>query len=105
MQELVGGTITAADLPDMDEVYGYCNDEGLLIGLEPNFYRPEYKDAIVGTAVFVGGDNGRSVSLSSEQAKKIVGYLEKNSVNDLGEFVFNVKTNFAFYKPKSASCM
>lgn len=106
LQELVGGMIDVARLPDMDDVHGFCNDEGLLIGLEPNFYRPEWKDAIVGTAVFLGeGSEGESVSLTPEQAKKVMNYLESNHVNDFGEFFMNVQTDFKYYKSKAQSCM
>ena len=56
LQKIVQGTITTAYLPDMDDVFGYCNDEGLFIGMQPNIYRPEYGDGIVGPLVFVGDD-------------------------------------------------
>lgn len=106
IQTLVGGCFDVADLPDMDDVHGFCNDEGLLIGLEPNFYRPAWKDAIVGPAVFLGaGDDGESVSLSRAQVKKVTDYLNAHSVKDYGEFYMNVKTDFAYYKPKSVAEM
>lgn len=77
-------------------------EEGLLIGMEPNFYRPEWKDAIVGPAVFFSsGADGSSESLSREQVKTITDYLNANSVKNYGEFYANVKTDFAFYKPKT----
>ena len=76
--------------------------KGLLIGMEPNFYRPEWKDAIVGPAVFFSsGADGSSESLSREQVKTITDYLNANSVKSYGEFYANVKTDFAFYKPKA----
>ena len=106
IQKLVGGTFDVADLPDFDDIHGFCNDEGLLIGLEPNFYRPEWKDAIVGLAVFLGAsDNGESISLSREQVKKVTEYLETNRVNDFGEFYMNIQTDFAHYKPKKQAAM
>ena len=37
----------------------------------------------------------------SEQVKKITTFLTANSVKDYGEFYRNVKTDFAYYKPKS----
>ena len=46
LQNIVGGCIAAGDLPNMEDIYGFCNDEGLLIGLEPNVYRPQWKDAL-----------------------------------------------------------
>lgn len=106
LQNLVGGDICAADLPDMDDVFGFCNDEGLLIGLKPNFYRPEYGDGIVGTAVFVGaGEDGTSICLTPEQAKKVTTYLEENSVGSYNEFLYHIETGFQNYKPKRQSVM
>ena len=102
IQKTVGGHIDAVYLPGIDDVHGFCNDEGLFIGMEPNFYRPEYKDAIVGPAIFFGsGCDGGSESLSREQVKKITNFLTANSVKDYGEFYRNIKTDFACYKPKT----
>ena len=102
IQKIVGGNIDSVYLPNIEDVHGFCNDEGLLIGLEPNFYRPEWKDAIVGPAIFFSsGDDGGSESLSREQVKKITDFLTANSVKDYGEFYRNVKTDFACYKPKT----
>lgn len=106
LQNLVGGDISGADLPNMDDVLGFCNDEGLLIGLKPNFYRPEYGDGIVGTAVFVGnGENGESVSLTPEQVKRVTTYLEENSVESYNEFLYHIETDFRNYKPKKQAVM
>lgn len=106
IQEIVGGTFDVADLPDIEDVFGFCNDEGLLIGLEPNFYRPAWKDGIVGPTVFFGaGDDGESVSLSREQVKKVTDYLTAHSVRDKAEFYANIKTDFLYYKPKSVAEM
>lgn len=52
IQEVVNGSIDVVYLPDIEDIHGFCNDEGLLIGMEPNFYRPEWKDAIVGLLSF-----------------------------------------------------
>ncbi len=102
IQEVVNGNIDVVYLPDIEDIHGFCNDEGLLIGMEPNFYRPEWKDAIVGPAVFFSsGADGSSESLSREQVKTITDYLNANSVKSYGEFYANVKTDFAFYKPKA----
>lgn len=106
IQKIVGGNIDSVYLPNIEDVHGFCNDEGLLIGLEPHFYRPEWKDAIVGPAIFFSsGDDGGSESLSREQVKKITDFLTANSVKDYGEFYRNVQTDFAYYKPKSVSEM
>lgn len=106
LQEIVDGGIDVVYLPNIDDIHGYCNDEGLLIGMEPNFYRPDFGDAIVGPAVFMAsGADGESESLTPEQVKRITAYLEAHSVKDYGEFFFHIKTGFEHYKPKSASCM
>lgn len=106
LQGIVGGLITSADLPNMPDVFGFCNDEGLLMGLEPNIFRPEYGDGIVGPIVFVGGgDDGESVSLTAEQIKQVTSYLEENSVNDFNEFYHYITTGFENYKPKKQACM
>lgn len=98
LQNLVKGIVEGVSLPKINDVFGYCNDEGLLIGLEPNFYRPEWKDAIFGPVVFVGaGEEGDNVSLTDEQAKKIIDYLERNSVKDFGEFFYHIETRFEHY--------
>lgn len=105
LQKIVGGCIAAGDLPDMDDVYGFCNDEGLLIGLQPNVYRPQWKDVLFGPLVFVGaGDEGESVSLTKEQTDEILKYCEENSVKNLAEMHAHVQTNFKFYK-KNESVM
>lgn len=106
LQEIVGGLITSAYLPDIEGVVGFAHDEGLLIGLDPNIYRPEYKDALVGPLVFVGmGDEGESISLTPEQVKEVTDYLEQNSVRDFGEFFYHIETGFAHYKPKKQAEM
>lgn len=106
LQKIVQGTITTAYLPDMDDIHGYCNDEGLFIGMQPNIYRPEYGDGIVGPLVFVGGDGwGNDVDLTPEQVKKVTDYLEQNHVANRFEFIHHIQTGFADYKPKKQSCM
>ena len=106
LQDIVGGLITSADLPNMYDVWGFCNDEGLLIGLQPNIFRPEYGDGVVGPIVFVGGgEDGESKSLTSEQIKRVTTYLEENSVKDFEEFCRYITTGFENYKPKKQMSM
>lgn len=100
LQQIVGGYIEAVNLPNVRNVTGFVNDEGLLIGLEPNIYRPEFKDAFVGPIVFVGdGKNGDSVSLTDGQIKNITNYLKANSVKNFTDFLINIETDFAHYRP------
>ena len=95
LQKIVNGYIEAADLPDMDDVYGFCNDEGLLIGMEPNVYRPEWKDVLFGPLVFTGaGIDGECVSLTQGQIDKILSYLKANSAKSFMEAYDYIKTNF-----------
>ena len=99
LQKIVGGCIAAGDLPDIDDVYGFCNDEGLLIGLQPNVYRPQWKDVLFGPLVFVGaGDEGESVSLKEEQITRLMEYFQKHSVNSFGKMYTHVQTGFKHYK-------
>ena len=105
LQKIVGGCIAAGDLPNMEDIYGFCNDEGLLIGLEPNVYRPQWKDALFGPLVFVGaGDEGESVSLTKEQVDAIMKYCEENSVKNFAEMYTHIQTGFKHYK-KNESVM
>lgn len=99
-QSIVDGHIECFYLPNSDgSAVGYCNEEGLLMGLDPNIYRPEYKDAVVGTVVFVNtNENGEDISLTDEQIKDITDYIEKNSVKDFSEFYFHINTRFKFYE-------
>ncbi len=106
LQGIVHGTISSAYLPNMDNIFGYCNDEGLLLGMPPNIYRPEYGDGIVGPVVFVGDDGyGGDASLTPEQVKKVTDYLEQNHVASYNEFVHHIQTGFSDYKPKQQSTM
>lgn len=106
LQKTVGGNIDVVYLPNIDDIHGFCNDEGLFNGSEPNFYRPDYGDAIMGTAIFMAsGDEGESESLSPEQVKRVTEYLNANSVKDFSEFLFHINTGFEHYKPKNQSCM
>ena len=40
IQKIVGGNIDSVYLPNIEDVHGFCNDEGLLIGLERRHRRP-----------------------------------------------------------------
>ena len=52
LQDLVGGHIEIVAIER--GVVMICNEEGKLLGLEPNFYAVEMNDVIVGPVVFVG---------------------------------------------------
>lgn len=99
LQKIVGGYIEGADLPDIPDVFGFCNEEGLINGLEPNVYRPKWKDALFGPLVYVGaGPEGDSVSLNDEQIARLMKYFDAHSVRDFGEMYMHVQTDFKHYK-------
>ena len=67
LQELVGGYIEYV-FPFNDDVAIIDNEEGKLIGLEPN--RRLQDDVLVGTFLIVGvTDDGENTSLTDEQIK------------------------------------
>lgn len=67
-QQLVGGLIEGVYF-DEDNVCGYCNDEGKLIGLPGN--RHYCGDILCGNLVILGSDDeGGNVSLTDEQIEK-----------------------------------
>ena len=73
--------------PAIKDVYILCDDVGKLVGLSPNFRIPEYRDIIVGTAVFVGVKHGVGeykesdfCGLSKKQVKELIAYLNWEDV-------------------------
>jgi Domain of unknown function (DUF3846) len=72
-QKLVGGYIEKVSLsPTIDVI---INEEGKLIGLEPNF-RTKY-DVIVGTAVFVSHKGEEFSSLSEDMTEFILSCFDE----------------------------
>ena len=76
MQEIVGGTIQAV-YPFADSVALICNDEGKLLGLQPNRSLREENtgrvyDVVVGTFFLCGAPAGAEnfASLTDEQMQK-----------------------------------
>jgi len=56
-QRAVGGYITAVYSDHEDAIAGYANDEGLLIGLEPNLIASLiFNQPLVGNVVVLGRD-------------------------------------------------
>lgn len=97
LQQIVAGYIEGFNLPDCD-AQGYCNEEGLLLNLKPNIYRPAYKDAIVGPIVFVNyNDEGDACSLTDEQIHRLRKYLKQNEVKSTNMFLLHIQTNFKYY--------
>lgn len=66
LQEAVGGLIEFVSLDSDNSIEILCNEEGKLIGLEPN--RRVYNDVIVGTFYVVKcNDDGDCISLSDNE--------------------------------------
>ena len=99
-QKIVMGRIEGTALPGIEDVYGYCNEDGLYLeNCLPNYYRPEYCDAVMGPAVFLGDDGeGGDISLTDSQIEQVKKYLDKNTVKSMEEFRFHVITKFKFCK-------
>lgn len=91
IQKLVGGWIECPPSDD-DRVSLFINEEGKLIGLEPNFYGTAVwhavmpaargNDLLCGTVVVTGGvdRNGNTTSLAPEMHDAIVRALSKLDV-------------------------
>lgn len=69
MQELVKGTIQAI-YPFEDRVALVCNDDGKLLGMQPNRDLPESQDIIVGPFFICGLGKEDFVSLTDEQVEQ-----------------------------------
>lgn len=67
-QSLVGGYIEGVSLSPT--AYIFINEEGKLLGLEPN--RRFNRDILVGTILIVGADHEDTVSLTPEQIKQYI---------------------------------
>lgn len=86
MQKAVGGYIETADRFQTDRAHVtvdvYCNEEGAMIGL-PYTYFNQYRTAICGDLVLVGGDNstGENVELTKDElriALSKMGFFERD---------------------------
>lgn len=78
MQAVVGGMIEAI-YPFADKVALVCNEEGKLVGLEPNFALVRNKrvmDVIVGTCFICGLGEEDFCSLSDELCEKYLNLFE-----------------------------
>lgn len=79
-QEIVGGYIECAYLPNDDSVVLICNEEGKINGMKLN--RDIGHDIIAGPFLIVGDDyeNGDFKSLTEEQILKYKMRFDKNSI-------------------------
>lgn len=88
MQSIVGGSIQAVDLgaialiPELEGYDLYCNEEGKLLGLPVNRFSPY--DYIAGQ-YFISktGDEGETVTLTDDDIKYVMLYLNYTTLSDL----------------------
>ena len=69
LQDLVGGYIETLKIAD--NVVMIFNEEGKLLGLEPNFYLGAIGDVIVGPVLVVGENGEEFDSLPDDEIKEI----------------------------------
>ena len=92
-QELVGGYIECAYLPNDDSVVLICNEEGKINGMKLN--RDIGHDIIAGPFLIVGDDyeTGDFKSLTDNQILKYKMRFDKNSIiqteNKINSIIFN----------------
>jgi hypothetical protein len=95
MQEAVGGLITTAFANKLSEagIDMFANDEGLLIGLEPNLGFEVYghPTLIVGGVILVAADEeGETIGLTDEQIKVGLEFLKESS-GRIGEILLKAR--------------
>ncbi len=81
VSEFVKGLVDSTFLPTDEDIDVIVNDSSLTLGMEPNIVTPEYEGVLAGPLIFCTHDEeGEMVSLSDEQIKKTMKYIERNSV-------------------------
>ena len=78
MQEIVGGYIESVDMPGINCVDLFVNEEGKLDRLQGNFWLPEYEDCVVGTCYMVGYDPEEcdSIDITDKQIAECKKYIK-----------------------------
>lgn len=82
LQAAVGGLIESVHVRELQEaiIDCYANEEGLLLGLEPNITTP-FHPMIVGPVVFCSfNEEGESVGLNDYQIEIVQKFLEKHTL-------------------------
>lgn len=81
-QQTVGGLIDMTPLPGHDDIDIICNDEYLYNGSMANVMMPERDNVLCGNVIFAGfnEEDGSTVSLTDEQVKSVMDYIDKNKV-------------------------
>lgn len=87
-RSIVGGHIESCHCPGLTTLGGimaYCNEEGKLLGLQPNFVIADRAgnvlDIIVGTVVFFRNQGEDEVSLTKGDIERIRIYTDVRDVN------------------------
>ncbi len=81
VSEFVGGLIDSTFLPTDEDIDVIVNDSSLTLGMNPNIVTPEYEGVLAGPLIFcTHNEEGNMVSLSDEQIKKTMKYIERNNV-------------------------
>ena len=73
LQEIVGGSIHAVQMPFVGDVCIVIDDEGKLKGYEPNVFFGR-NDVLVGTIIFVGVEDDEFTDLNEKQIDCAFGY-------------------------------
>lgn len=79
LQEIVGGLIEFVSIGDGIDIV--INEEGKIMGLEPNFIATalfDFKDLLVGDAIIVGVDysTGETISLTDAQIETLTNEIK-----------------------------
>ncbi len=77
-QEIVGGRIELIEMPGVDNIDIYANEEAMLEQMPGNIWIAGTGDCVKGTCYMVGCDieNGENVSLTDEQIKTCKKYIK-----------------------------
>ena len=89
-QEIVGGFIECTGIMSDYDVSIICNEEGKILGMEPN--RIVGKDIIAGTFFIVGDSpgTGEDVSLNENQIERFKNQFGKDSIFEMNLKLFKL---------------
>lgn len=82
ISDICGGLIDFTYLPTDESVDVILNDSSLMNGMEPNLVVPKVEGVWAGPLIFASNnpETGETASLSDEQVKKVLKYIERNQV-------------------------
>jgi len=81
-QEFVGGLIECVEMPGIEGVNLFVNEEGKLDKLQGNFWLPEYQDCVVGTCFMLNYDydEDENLNLTDKQIEKCINYISNYEI-------------------------